>query len=86
MDQVQVEIVEVQAPQAGVERPFGLLVAVVVVEALARYEHFLALEPRASNRLTDSGLVAVYAAAVSMWRYPADSACATTAAVSRGGT
>jgi hypothetical protein len=59
VDQVQVEIVEPQAPHAGVERPFGLLVAVVLVEALARHEYLLAPQPRAANRLTDGRLVAV---------------------------
>ena len=59
MDQVQVDVAHLQALEARGERVFGLLVAVVVVEALRRHEHLAAIEARGADRLAHAALVAI---------------------------
>ena len=59
MDQVEVDVVEPEPLEAGLERLARLLVAVVVVEALRGDEDVVAVEPGGPERLADLRLVAV---------------------------
>jgi hypothetical protein len=57
MDQVEVDVIDLQAIDARVEGVPGLLVAVVVVEALRRQEDLAAVQSRRAHRLADGRLV-----------------------------
>ena len=59
VDEVEVDVLHLEAVQAVAQRALGLVEAVVVVEALGRDEDVVALEARGVDGLADGGLVAV---------------------------
>jgi hypothetical protein len=66
VDQVEIDVVELQALETRAQRPLGLLEALVVVPALGRHEDLAAVEPRGPNRLANGRLVAIRGSRVDM--------------------
>ena len=64
VDEVEVDVIEAEPLQAGVERAQRAVVALVVVPQLRRDEDLLAREPLVAHRGADVGLVAVDARGV----------------------
>ena len=59
VDEVEVDVVHLEAIEAVLQRALGLVEAVAVVEALGRDEDVVAVEARGVDGLPDGGLVAV---------------------------
>ena len=64
VEQVEVDVIQAEALQAGVEGAQRAIVALVVVPELGRHEHLLARDAAVANAGADVGLVAVDARGV----------------------